>query len=344
MRFGMWKSFVATSVLLAQGTWPMAECQAGPIIDWLFHRNDVPYAQPIYGPPVVAQPAAVPAPTVSACPPCNQCQRATTYYAPEPYYRTTWTRMPVTNYRPVVAASPVAGYPVTTMQPCNTYIWQARRVPSYGLFGPTYSGYAPAVSSGCPSCGATAATPYYSPAAPSSLGPAVSPRVVMPGASSPGVNVPGPASSPAVVPADVPPSLSPGGLPPATIRNFAPLDSVTPPIESEGPSLDPSGDVPLNSPAATQKKPAKNDRLRLVPDPDVPSGVQEPNRAPRLLTPREKTAAKSLRHDWAATLIPSSEAAAVRPASVESSVPAGRPAKSPAEEKWDDTGWRSLRP
>lgn len=358
---GCWKSLVLGGVVLMQGLAPQAKCQAGPLTDWLFHRQDTQYAQPIYGQPVVAPPAVVaPAPAVSPCSPCQgattyyapaptmqacaPCQRATTYYAPDPYYRTTWTRMPVTNYRPVMAASPTAGYPVVTMQPCNTNIWQARRVPSYA-FHPIYSGYAPAPAPGCSTCGAApTAAPYYSPATPTMVGPAVSSGVVTPGASTPGMTVPGPASSPAVVPADVAPSLSPGGLPPAsgpTIRNFTPLDSVSPPVEPEGPSLDPLDGVPLNSPAAVQKKPAQKEPaapgLRLVPDPDVPNGG-EPNRAPRLLTPREKTAGRSLRP------MPPSESGAVRPASVESAVPAAPRATKPAEEKWDDSGWRSLQP
>lgn len=322
---------------------PSQPCQAGPIIDWLFHRNQTYYAQPIYAPPTYVQPAATAAPAVNyagACTPCNTCQRVASCYQPEPYYRTTWAQMPVTNYRPVITNNPAVGYPVTTYQPCQTSIWQARRLPSYGVFYPTTAAFAPVANSGCSSCGASTSAPYYAPGAPATT---FGPTTIAPGTSLPRTIIPGsssPAAGGAAVPADTQPSLSPTGLPgaaPPTIRNFTPLDSVTPP-------LDPPGGLQLNSPAAVQKKTAPDSRLRFVPDPEAPASPEDTNRAPRLLTPREKTAATSLRQNWASTPIPWSEPSAIRAASAEIAIPV-KPKSPPAtEEKWDDSGWRSLRP
>lgn len=346
MRYGKTKSIVLAGVILVHWAAPLSQCHAGPIIDWLFHRN-ASYAQPIYAPPTYAQPAAtyVPTPTygpamnyAGGCDPCNQgCQRLTTNYAPDPYYRTTWVQMPVTNYRPV--ATVTAGYPATTLQPCTTYIWQARRLPSYEAFRPLYANYAPAPTAGCASCSVPASAPYYAPATPTST---FGPVTVSPGTTRPGIVGPSSTFAPtggSAVPADMQPSLSPGGVPssaPPTIRNFAPLDSVSPP-------LDPPSGLQLNSPAAMQKKPAKDDGLRFVPDPDAPAIQETPNRAPRLITPREKTAAASLRSNGASTPIPWSERPTIRPVSAETAVLDAPTSSNPYEEKWDDSGWRSLQ-
>lgn len=51
---------------------------------------------------------------------------------PQVAYRTTWVRVPTTNYRPVVTYDPATGWPATAMQPCTTYTWQVQRVPADG--------------------------------------------------------------------------------------------------------------------------------------------------------------------------------------------------------------------
>ena len=42
-------------------------------------------------------------------------------------YRTSWKKVPVTSYRPVVSTDPLTGCPTTVMKPCTTYEWQPER-------------------------------------------------------------------------------------------------------------------------------------------------------------------------------------------------------------------------
>lgn len=48
---------------------------------------------------------------------------------PTPVYNSSWSRVPVTNYRPQVVSDPITGVGFTSIQPCNTYEWQPRRTP-----------------------------------------------------------------------------------------------------------------------------------------------------------------------------------------------------------------------
>lgn len=86
--------------------------------------------------------AAVPCPT---CPqPVVAPQPVVSNYVP-PNYRTNWVQVPVTTYRPVIATDPVTGLPINAVQPCTTYQWQARRVPSTLFSGLWPSSAPPAV-------------------------------------------------------------------------------------------------------------------------------------------------------------------------------------------------------
>ena len=110
-------------------------------------------------PPYYSAPAMVaPAPNCGAAMPAAPTGAGVSYLQPAPTvavpvqqvrYRTTWVRTPTTNYRPIVTYDPVNGWPTTAMQPCTTYTWQLRRVPTnsqggwfanaFGnLFGPPY--------------------------------------------------------------------------------------------------------------------------------------------------------------------------------------------------------------
>lgn len=73
---------------------------------------------------------------------CSTCSSQQTgwYYRPQTQYRTVWSQVPVTSYRPVTTA-----YAVT--QPCTSYSWQARRVP-YVTYRPMFAG----VDNSCNSC------------------------------------------------------------------------------------------------------------------------------------------------------------------------------------------------
>lgn len=90
-----------------------------------------------------------PATTAVPCPTCPQQvvapQPVVTNYVP-PNYRTNWVQVPVTTYRPVITTDPVTGLPINGVQPCTTYQWQARRVPSTLFSGLWPSSAPPAVA------------------------------------------------------------------------------------------------------------------------------------------------------------------------------------------------------
>jgi len=51
-------------------------------------------------------------------------------YWPRTAYRTVWYRVPVTSFRPTTVVNPTTGCAATSLAPCTTYAWQARRVPA----------------------------------------------------------------------------------------------------------------------------------------------------------------------------------------------------------------------
>ncbi|MEZ6112954.1 MAG: hypothetical protein R3C99_18375 [Pirellulaceae bacterium] len=127
-------------------------------------------------------------------------------YVPQTYYRTAYRRIPVTNYRPVTTADPVTGCPVTCMQPCVTYTYQAARVPIH-VCRPIFS----TVPAGpCSPCGGVqglpmGGSPYYGT-------PTTGTPNVM---TTPGV-MPAPGMAPATIPNTI--TVPQGGLQPADIR------------------------------------------------------------------------------------------------------------------------------
>lgn len=127
-------------------------------------------------------------------------------YVPQTYYRTAYRRIPVTNYRPVTTADPVTGCPVTCMQPCVTYTYQAARVPIH-VCRPIFS----TVPAGpCSPCGGVqglpmGGSPYYG-----------TPTTGTPNAmTTPGV-MPAPGMAPTTIPNAI--TVPQGGLQPADIR------------------------------------------------------------------------------------------------------------------------------
>ena len=155
----------------------------------LFGRSNTTY----YAPYVAAYPVA---PACNTCnyapaPVCNTCN-----YVPQVSYRSVFTSVPVTAYRPVTMTNPCTGCPTTVMQPVTTYRMQPSIVPVTSYMPVQTCGYAaPACATGacgvaaapiassyytpvapaapaCSTCNGGGAT--YTPAAPSTLGPATS--------------------------------------------------------------------------------------------------------------------------------------------------------------------------
>lgn len=140
---GQWAAFSDTS-------------DAGPLLDWL--RNAC--RRPVFGQNVGAnnngnccQPAAQ---QIAAAAPatydtsgydlqpgqcrttCQKtCQRTVVNYVPTTSYRTSWDRVPVTQYRPETKSDPCTGCSVTCMKPCTTYTYRMKRVP-YTSYKPVY--------------------------------------------------------------------------------------------------------------------------------------------------------------------------------------------------------------
>lgn len=65
------------------------------------------------------------------------CSRTVVNYVPQTAYRTTYKRVPVTQYKPVTNSDPCTGCTVTCMKPCTTYTYQCQRVP-YTTYRPVY--------------------------------------------------------------------------------------------------------------------------------------------------------------------------------------------------------------
>ncbi|MBM3998673.1 MAG: hypothetical protein FJ297_03850 [Planctomycetes bacterium] len=166
-------------------------------------------------------------------------------YWPRTAYRTVWYRVPVTSFRPTTVVNPTTGCAATSLAPCTTYAWQARRVPAPsggGFLSRLFHGYhaspqpvaAPcAVPSGqafggvCPApTGSAGVAPTY----PGYLVPPSSPSTI-PGApvmpSAPGSSVPAARSGGTTIrdPADIPPSLDPNRYSP---RSDAPPSGAPP--------------------------------------------------------------------------------------------------------------------
>jgi hypothetical protein len=115
---------------------------AGPLCDWLFRRHQ--YAQPVV--------ANYPQPVVANYPPAGgcgaaYCEQTVVRYVPQVAYRTVWQPVPVTSYRRTSYCNPATGLPMTCVQPCTSYTYQARQVP-YTTYRPVYSTVPVTVNSG----------------------------------------------------------------------------------------------------------------------------------------------------------------------------------------------------
>jgi hypothetical protein len=270
--------------------------QAGPILDWLTgrHRQQWQVAS-------VVDPCTTTM-MVGTCAP-TQMQQVVVGYAPQTRFRTAWHRVPVTQYRPVMAIDPCTGAQVTTMRPCVTYQWQVRRVPMR-LFRPRFSTVpvvtAPAAPAtvmsptDCMACPTVpSATPYYSaPGAVISPGPAT----VMPSMPD-ATTVPAMPGVPnGVQPADTVPSLDPGQMQPPGIQSYyPPADAETRRAPEPNGTYSPDArQVPQGQGHRGVTAPANNTLLRPVPDPDAiqpPLQQRMPAGGP---DPRDRTADRGL--------------------------------------------------
>ena len=128
---------------------PVSESQAGPLLDWLrgMHQRKVNAFRPAYNAGcntcTTAQPVTAYANPYGLQPgqcqrTCMQtCSRTVVNYVPYTAYRTSWERVPVTQYRPVTNSDPCTGCTVTCMKPCTSYTYQMKRVP-YTTYRPCY--------------------------------------------------------------------------------------------------------------------------------------------------------------------------------------------------------------
>jgi hypothetical protein len=179
---------IVTALAMTISTPQTAE--AGPLLDWLRGRRSNTgcntCAQPQYAAPAVAA-----APNAYGLQPgqcmrtCQQtCSRVVVNYVPHTAYRTSWKRVPVTQYKPVTNSDPCTGCTVTCMRPCTTYTYQCQRVP-YTTYRPVYrtetykvpvttitndcatGGCSTGTCGSCPTgtCGGTAPVANYAPTA-----------------------------------------------------------------------------------------------------------------------------------------------------------------------------------
>ena len=106
---------------------------------------------------------------VVAAPACNTCN-----YVPQVTYRSVFTSVPVTTYRPITTVNPCTGCPQTMVQPVTTYRMQPSLVPvttyrpvascCYAPACPTGACGAPACATGACGAAAPVASTYYAPA------------------------------------------------------------------------------------------------------------------------------------------------------------------------------------
>ena len=286
-----------------------------------------------------APPAVAPAPNCGAAMPAAPAGAGVSYLQPAPSvavpvqqvrYRTTWVRTPTTNYRPIVTYDPATGWPTTAMQPCTTYTWQLRRVPTDGqggwfsnafgnLFGPAYPPPAQPVGIYVPAPAPVVAPGWYG-----SPTPAVPTTPVYPappsGAPSITYGSPAPLSSPTPSAGWVPSSGAPAL--PATPAMPAPPSGIgspgTPTPADQAPRLSPNDAQGLQNlqpiPETRNFAPANNDASLLapppllspsktpaappsapasvspVPDPDAGAGRSQVPAAPSLYDPNGRTA------------------------------------------------------
>lgn len=137
MRHLMFKSWI--TICLVMFTMP-GMVEAGPLLDWIKEKcGKKNQAAPGF---MATSGSFTAAPTYLQPGQCQQtclqtCQKVTVNYVPYTDYRTTWQRVPVTNYKPVTSVDPNTGCTTTCMRPCTDNQWQLQRIP-YTTYRPVY--------------------------------------------------------------------------------------------------------------------------------------------------------------------------------------------------------------
>ncbi len=139
----MIQKLLLSLVIVASGFALPSNAEAGPLLDWLRGCRK-PRCNQRCNPCMTPTVTAGYAPNACGLQPgqcmrtCNKvCTRTVVNYVPCTSYRTSWQRVPVTQYRPVTNTDPCTGCTVTCMRPCTSYSWQMKRVP-YTTYRPVY--------------------------------------------------------------------------------------------------------------------------------------------------------------------------------------------------------------
>ena len=135
-----------------------ADADAGILRDWLNRRRARWCQQQAPAIPVntVGYNGLQPGQCATTCQ--KTCSRVVVNYVPCTSYRTSYERVPVTQYRPQTSTDPCTGCSVTCMRPCTSYTYRMRRVP-YTTYRPvyrteTYRVPVTTITNDCNTCGA----------------------------------------------------------------------------------------------------------------------------------------------------------------------------------------------
>jgi hypothetical protein len=145
-------------------------------------------------------------------------------------YRSSYSRTPVTYYRPATTMDPISGTTVTVQRPCTSYVQQLQRTPYGNLQAPGAAYVQPAPAPGCnsPACGnsfSAAPSPLgYGTQVPSSIGQASAVSPLGLGQFGPGQFGPGQLTVP--IPSTSPAPSAGGFAPNYATPNNAPLTGV----------------------------------------------------------------------------------------------------------------------
>lgn len=309
-------------------------------------------------------------------------QQPLNYVPPTYRYQTRMVQVPVTYYRPVVVYQPGTGVATTCQRACTTTQCQPSRSRLFGwLHGNSAATTCNYGNCGAaPACGAV---PYYNTVpgvtAPATIIPSTTPPRGFNNILTPQRTIPPPGTGSIGVPADNAPFIERGSTIPSnpapTIRSTTPIPpssfgtpssgglgtgaSGTAPVFGSNfrSSFDkPKSDIQLSRPTITEpglKQPQISNTprtLRPVPDPEAGQRVKPGSRAPALINPNDKTArARVLQPLGAATwgVVPArwpekTQEVNYKVQAASAEIAPGKTTVS-AEEKWDDSGWKSAR-
>jgi hypothetical protein len=326
----------------------------------------------------IVQPMTVPQATCTQGVPqntrCGLFGGICSWFRPRSRYRTTWVRVPVTRYRPVIGTAGTA-YGVPATQPCRGYVWRMRRVPVTTLR--PFAGWS---RQRCAPPGRASyfGTQVCAPSVPYGTAvPLTSPQQVpyypaqpgaVPGTTSvvPNAGLGSPATQGGVAPADRRPTLNPNGVPtndPSTMfparPNMTPLaapsaSTIPPalaPATVDGPSTvaRPAAPAVTTTPPAGQPQRGNYFDVSPVRDPDAKADGGVSRDDPQFFGPNNHSAAND-RNDqvrpW--QVVPIKWESVRRddvpqPNTSRQSTISRQDTPQPPRRNWDDGGWHSAR-